>query len=158
MCRRGRTVVISLFFGVLTALCHVGELSAQGATSSYSVRVTPARISFASPGTLEFNLGRAEFTSVEIQIEREGPGAGGPPWVLEVRADESSLGGGGKPASDLLIRRPAGGWTSLTTSFQKFAEGRGPATVTTDLRIRLSYGEDSPDLYGTDLTFRVSKP
>lgn len=157
MGRPGRTVARALCVGLLTALGSAADLPGQGAPSSYSVRVTPGAISFRSPGTLDFNRGRVHVTGVDIRIDRPGNGQGGPRWLLEVKADEPTLGGGGKPASDLLIRRPDGRWTSLSTSYRTLAQGRGPTTVTTALRLRLSYGEDRPGRYGTDLTFRVSR-
>lgn len=152
------TRVLLLALGFLSAAGLPGELSAQGSRGGrYDVSVRPAALSFRPPGTPEFNRGYAEFTGVEIRIERDGGGRGGPPWVLEMRADDASLGGDGKPASDLRFLGPDGGWTSLTTSFQTVAEGRGPATVTTDFRLLLAYGRDRPGLYESGLTFRLSR-
>lgn len=147
-----------LALGFLSAACLPGGLHAQGPPGGpYDISVRPAAVSFTAPGTAEFNRGYAEFAGVEIRIDREGQVRGGPPWVLEVRADDASLGGDGKPASDLRFLGPDGGWTPLTTSFQAVAEGRGPGTVTTDFRVRLAYEQDRPGLYGSDLTFRLSR-
>lgn len=151
-----RTLLLAL--GVLSAACLPAGAHAQGPPGGqYDISVRPAVLSFPAPGTPEFNRGYVEFAGVEIRIDRDGPGRGGPAWVLEVRADDASLGGDGKPVSDLMFLGPDGGWTALTTSFQAVAEGRGPATVTTDFRVRLAYGGDRPGLYGSDLTFRLSR-
>lgn len=158
MPRPDPTRALLLALGFLSAAGLPGGVYAQGSPGGrYDVSVRPAALSFRPPGTPEFNRGYAEFTGVKIRIERDGRGRGGPPWVLEVRADDASLGGDDKPASDLRFLDPDGGWTPLTTSFQTLAEGRGPATVTTDFRLLLAYGRDRPGLYVSGLTFRLSR-
>ena len=134
-----------------------GPPGGPGGGGFYTVSVSPGTISLATPGTPEFNRGYTAHSGIDLVVDRDGPGRGGPGWVLEVRADEATLGGPGKPVSDLLVRDPDGGWIPLSTSFQTLARGRGPSTVTTNLRMRLAYGRDVPDLYGTALTFRVSR-
>ena len=109
-----------------------------------------------APGVPDFDVGWIDHSGLLVSVRSRPPQR---TWELRMRADVSSMGGYGKPVSDILWRTAASGaWAPLSGMDQLIAQGQGDADVVIHFRVRLDWGTDVPDLYDAGITFTLDRP
>lgn len=140
------------FLAALLSLVLVGAADAQ----KVDVVAIPTALTLPVPSAMDFEFGLVEsLDRVEIVVDTAKPLDD---WFVFVHSDDPSLGGYGKPISDLLWRvQGASSWNPIGASEAMVANGQGDTSIFVEVAIALSLSEDPPGLYAGDLVFRIDK-
>lgn len=151
-------VTLALAAGALLALL-AAPVSAQGPPADkgkLDVTLATTAIVFPTPAIIDYDAGWVEQGGVTISIQSRPPTEA---WELRVRAGTVTMGGAGKPITDILWRPDGSGvWTPLTTTDELVMQGTGDLDLTLYFRVRLDWALDTPADYGADLTFSATRP
>jgi hypothetical protein len=143
---------------VLTLLAVVATAEAQECTGQgrFSIRIRPGSVSFPSPTVADYNAGWLLAPTADVKVRPLGNAKRG--WELCLAADSPSMGGYGKPVSDIEFQQDGtGAWIPLTTSDQLLATGDRNRNVTLQFRVALDWAQDAPGYYETDFTVRAAR-
>lgn len=123
---------------------------------SYVVWVRPALIQFPAPSSADFDAGWLEAPVAEVRVTPRGAASQG--WEVCLRAESATMGGYGKPISDIEFRQNGTGpWVPLSSSDQLLASGDRGASVQLQFRVALDWTEDVPGQYAADFTATAAK-
>lgn len=115
------------------------------------ITLSTSNIAFPTPDFAHFDAGWIDHPGITVSVRSRPPHA---TWALRIRADDLTLGGYGKPVSDIVWRRGgASTWTPLSGTDALVMEGVGDESVTLYFRTELHWDTDLPDTYSTGLTF-----
>jgi hypothetical protein len=145
-------------------ICAAGLLRAAGLVAAIAalptavvgqgnleITLSTSNIAFPTPGFAHFDAGWIDHPGMTVSVRSRPPHA---TWALWVRADDLTLGGYGKPVSDIVWRREGGTiWTPLSGTDALVMEGAGDQSVTLYFRTALRWDTDLPDTYSAGLTF-----
>lgn len=122
-----------------------------GAAGRLDVALSTASVAFPTPAVADFDGGFIDHPGILVSVKVRPKGG---PWELRIRADDPTMGGYGKPLSDLLWRVDGSTvWTAITGTDQAVTQGAGDQDVTIYFRLRLDWAVDSPSAYAAGLTF-----
>ena len=143
---------------VLTLLAVVSTAEAQDCTGTgrYRIRIRPGLVSFPAPTVADYDAGWLTAPPAEVRVQPERRADRG--WELCLSADSPTLGGYGKPLSDIEFRQDGTGtWIQLSTTDQLLAVGNRTRWVQLQFRLALDWTQDVPDHYETDFTAKAAK-
>jgi hypothetical protein len=122
----------------------------------YRIRIQPGLITFPSPTIADYSAGWLTAPAARVRVQPSGQANRG--WELCLSADSPTMGGYGKPVSDIEFRQDGtGSWIPLSTSDQLLAIGDGNRNVQLQFRMALDWSRDVPGRYETDFTARVTR-
>lgn len=143
---------------VFMLLAVVSTANAQDCTGAgrYRIQIRPGLITFPSPTVADYDSGWLMATVAEIRVRPRRRADRG--WELCLAADSPTMGGYGKPVSDIEFRQDGTGtWIPLTTSDQLLAVGDRRRNVQLQFRLALDWTQDVPGHYETDFTAKAAK-
>lgn len=152
---------------VLCALPLLATLARQAAAQTALSLVSGGTVTFPAPTGADYAAGAIVATSgIAFQVDAStGNAKQQRTTTVSIRATAPTLGGYGKPVSDLQwsVGSPAGPWTPLTTS-DVVVESRpvqkkrlnDPWTDTIYLRVLVSWLNDPPGTYASGLVITLT--
>ena len=156
MHRRG--VLGRVLPAVLMLLAVVSTAEAQDCTGNgnYRVRIRPGQVRFPSPTVSDYQAGWLLAPPGEVRVRPRNVADRG--WELCLSADSPTMGGYGKPVSDIEFQLDGtGAWIPLTTTDQLLATGNRNRNVTLQFRLALDWAVDVPGRYETDFTATAAR-
>lgn len=165
MSRSRRLALLALVTLVAGALVHPRPAAAQfvggalggtpQASSNPSVQVTPHSISFPTPAAADFLAGYVSAPAITVTYGNRHSTT--LTYSLSLQSLAPTLGGYGKPLSDLQFRvGGSGSWQPVTSTGQVISTGTGQTTVTVYFRMLLHWATDVAGSYGTTLTLAAN--
>jgi hypothetical protein len=139
-------------------LAVVSTAEAQDCTGNgdYRVRLQPGLIRFPSPTVSDYQAGWLLAPPAQVRVQPQKKEDRG--WELCLSADGSTMGGYGKPVSDIEFQQDGtGAWIPLTTTDQLVATGDKNRNVTLQFRLALDWAADVPGQYETDFTATAAR-
>ena len=155
---RRRTILSRALPAALMLFAAVATAEAQDCTGSgrYRIQIRPGLITFPTPTVADYNAGWLLAPVAEIRVRPQRPADRG--WELCLAADSPTMGGYGKPVSDIEFRQDGTGtWIPRSTSDQLLAVGNRNRRVQLQFRLALDWTQDVPGHYETDFTARAAK-
>ncbi len=143
---------------VLMILAAPSTAEAQDCTGNgrYRVRIRPGFINFPPPTIADYNAGWVVAPAAQIRVRPRRQADRG--WELCLSADTPTMGGYGKPVSDIEFRQDGTGtWIPLTTSDQLLATGNRNRNVDLQFRLALDWSRDVPGRYEADFTAKAAR-
>ena len=143
---------------VLMLLAVVSTAEAQDCTGNGNsrIRIRPGQIDFPTPTISDYNAGWLLAPTAEVRVQPRRNADRG--WELCLRADSPTMGGYGKPISDIQFQQDGtGAWIPLSTSDQLLAVGNRNRTVQLQFRVALDWALDAPGYYEADFTTKAAR-
>lgn len=143
---------------VLMLLAAVSTAEAQNCTGNgnYTVRIRPGQIDFPSPTISDYNAGWLLAPAARIRVRPRANADRA--WELCLSADSPTMGGYGKPISDIEFQQDGtGAWIPLSMSDQLLAVGERNRLVQLQFRVALDWALDAPGYYETDFTAKAAR-
>jgi len=141
---------------MLLALASTAEAQDCTGNGNYRVGIRPGLIRFPSPTVSDYQAGWLLAPATDIRVRPRRRADRG--WELCLRADGPTMGGYGKPVSDIEFRQDGTGtWIPLTTTDQLLAVGNRNRNVVLQFRLALDWALDVPGQYETDITAKAAR-
>lgn len=153
-----RAVLGRILPSILMLLATTSVAEAQDCTGNgrYRIRIRPGLISFPAPTVADYDSGWLTAPPAEVRVQPQRSVDRG--WELCLSADNTTMGGYGKPMSDIEFRQDGtGAWIPLTTADQLLAVGNRTRWVQLQFRLALNWTQDVPGHYETDFTATAAK-
>lgn len=143
---------------LLTLLAAASTVEAQDCTGNgrYRIRIRPGLVSFPAPTVADYDAGWLTAPPAEVRVQPQRNIDRG--WELCLSADGPTLGGYGKPVSDIEFRQDGTGeWIPLSTTDQLLAVGERTRWVQLQFRLALDWTQDVPGHYETDFAAKAAQ-
>jgi hypothetical protein len=140
-----------------TASAQVCNTAATDVFLSYTV--APSAVALTAPGTIDFNAGFSQPSGVvTVTIFPTFP-QWATPWYLCINATSANMGtvnGYTKSIADLQFSIDGVTWTTMSAALKQVATGSGWATISLQLRSKISYALDQPNVGGAPFTYAAN--
>lgn len=141
---------------MLLALASTAEAQDCTGSGNYRIRIRPGLITFPPPTVSDYQAGWLLAPTADIRVQPRRVADRG--WELCLAADSPTMGGYGKPVSDIEFQQDGtGAWIPLATTDQLLAIGDRNRTVTLQFRMALDWTLDVPGQYETDITAKAAR-
>jgi len=147
-------LLLAAWLGLLLTATEAFPQGTCGGGGKYRLQPSPQVLITPVPTPADLDAGQVEAGIVSVRIVPRGKASRD--WELCIRTTDPSMGGGGKPSSDVEYWPPGGSaWQPASMLNQLIAWGSGNGNVDIRFRVRVDW-TDVPGSYSSVLALTLA--
>jgi len=147
-------LLLAAWLGLLLSATEALPQSTCGGDGRFRLQPSPQVLIVPIPTPADLDAGQVEAGIVSVRIVPRGNASRN--WELCLRTTDPSMGGGGKPSSDVEYLPPGGSaWQPASMLNQLITQGRGRGNVDIRFRVRVDW-TDAPGDYSSVLALTLA--